>query len=211
MDLPPSTDDHTSPGPQRPGSPRVGRWTGTAVPSIAMRGRFVGVVTAACLLLGACGDDGSTDGGSVELPGDDVGGATLPGLGDGATDVELAALRGRPVVVNFFASTCAPCVREMPALERVHQEAGDEVAFVGVAVNDRVDDALELVDQTGVTYELAADPAGEFFTGAGATLLPTTLVLDADGGVASRLTGEITADELVEVLAEETGVEVVLA
>jgi thiol-disulfide isomerase/thioredoxin len=180
-----------------------------------MRGRFLGVVAAACLITGACGNGGDADaaagGGSVELAGDDVAGATLPGLGEGAADVTLTDFRGRPLVVNFFASTCAPCVREMPALEQVHQGADDQVAFVGVAVNDRVDDALELVDETGVTYALAADPAGEFFTGAGATLLPTTLVIDADGEVTRRLTGEITAEELVAVLGEETGVEVVLA
>lgn len=166
------------------------------------------------LVASACGDDGESAAGesdSVDLAGDDVGATTLPGLGDGAEDVALAGYRGRPLVVNFFASTCAPCVREMPALESVHQAAGDEVSFVGVAVNDRPDDALELAGQTGVTYDLASDPQGEFFTACGATLLPTTLVLDADGEVVARLTGEITADELVERLADETGVEVDLA
>jgi thiol-disulfide isomerase/thioredoxin len=99
----------------------------------------------------------------------------------------------------------------MPALEEVHQAAGGDVTFVGVAVNDRVDAALELAADTGVTYALVADPSGELFTGAGATLLPTTLVLDADGDVVRRLSGEIDADELIDVLADETGVEVVRA
>ena len=166
-------------------------------------------------LLGACTDDepsAEPDGGrdSVQLEGDDIAGAVLPGLGEGADPVELTALGGLPVVVNFWASSCSPCVREMPALESVHLAAGDAVSFIGVAVNDRVDDALDLADRTGVTYLLAADPQGEFFVAAGATLLPTTIVLDGDGEVVRRLTGEVTAEELVEVLAEETGVEVVL-
>jgi thiol-disulfide isomerase/thioredoxin len=163
--------------------------------------------------LPACGDDGGAAGepsGSVDLAGEDVGDAVLAGLGPDAADVALADLLGNPVVVNFWASTCAPWVREMRALESVHQAAGDDVAFVGVAVNDRVDDALELAARTGVTYPLVADADGAFFVEAGATLLPTTLVLDQDGEVVRRLVGEITAEELVEVLADETGVEVAL-
>ena len=178
--------------------------------------RWAGIVAGTCsiavlLTLPACGDDGGTaDGpsGSVDLAGDDLASAVLAGLGPDAGDVDLAELRGTPVVVNFWASTCAPCVREMPALESVHQAAGDDVAFVGVAVNDRVDDALELADRTGVTYPLVADADGSFFVDAGATLLPTTLVLDQDGAVVRRFVGELTADELVEVLADDTGVEV---
>jgi thiol-disulfide isomerase/thioredoxin len=176
--------------------------------------RCAGIVVGLALLaVPACGDDGGdadAPTGSVDLAGDEVGSAVLAGLGPDADDVDLAELRGTPVVVNFWASTCAPCVREMPALESVHQAAGDEVAFVGAAVNDRVEDALELADRTGVTYPLVADADGSFFVDAGATLLPTTLVLDQDGAVVRRLVGELTADELVEVLAEETGVEVAL-
>jgi thiol-disulfide isomerase/thioredoxin len=184
-----------------------------------MRRALLASLTGLLLLAGACGGDGGegdgegTGGGTgqVQLAGGDVGTAVLPGLGDGAEAVDLAALRGSPVVVNFWASTCPPCVREMPALEAVHRAAGDDVAFVGVAVQDRVDAALELAAETGVTYALAADPRGELFTGAGAVLLPTTLVLDADGEVVRRLSGEITVAELTDVLAEETGTRVVVA
>ena len=179
------------------------------------RVRWAGALASLVLVAApACGDDGGTaetPPGSVDLAGDDIGGAELVGLGPDAEDVALADLQGRPVVVNFWASTCAPCVREMPALESVHQAAGDDVAFVGVAVNDRVEAALELADRTGVTYPLVADADGSFFVSAGATLLPTTLVLDQDGTVVRRLVGEITADELVDVLADETGVEVSLS
>lgn len=158
---------------------------------------------------GSSDDDGATPrpGDGVDLPGDDIGEATLPGLGDGAPSVDLTSLRGRPVVVNFFASTCAPCVREMPALEADHQALGDDVTFVGVAVADRVADALELVEQTGVTYTLAADPAGELFAASGSSLLPSTLVLDADGQVVSRLVGELEGDELRRALVEDAGLE----
>jgi thiol-disulfide isomerase/thioredoxin len=180
-----------------------------------MRRALLASLAGLLLVAGACsGGDGDGDdeagSGQVQLAGDDVGSAVIPGLGD-AEAVDLATLRGTPVVVNFWASTCPPCVREMPALEAVHQAAGGDVAFVGVAVNDRVDAAVERAEATGVTYPLVADPRGELFAGAGGTLLPTTLVLDADGEVVRRLSGETTAAELVEVLAEETGTEVQLA
>jgi len=177
-----------------------------------MRRSLVIGLAGLLLLTGACGDGGGpAGGGGVDLDDGDLGGATLAGLGDGASPVDLTSYRGRPLVLNFFASTCAPCVREMPALEDAHQAAAGEVAILGVAVNDRVADALELTERTGVTYDLAADPRGDYFTESGASLLPTTLVFDADGELVRRLTGEITAAELVEVLAEETGVEVILA
>lgn len=182
------------------------------------RSWFVGLLAVGVLsgAVGACSDDGDDDPAAdddrsgVQLEGDDIGGAVLPGLGDGAEPVELASLHGLPTVVNFWASTCAPCVQEMPALEEVHLAAGDAVSFLGVAVADRAEDSLELADRTGVTYLLARDPQGEFFAAAGGAVLPTTLVLDADGEVVRRLSGEITAPELADVLAEEVGVEVVL-
>ena len=124
---------------------------------------------------------------------------------DGA-GVALASLRGGPVVVNFFASTCAPCVTEMPAFEAVHQELGEEVTFLGLAVQDRRDAALELVDRTGVTYRTAQDRDGAVFTALEGILLPTTVLLDADGEVVDSHAGALDADELRSWLADELGV-----
>jgi thiol-disulfide isomerase/thioredoxin len=169
--------------------------------------RRVAVLLAVGLLLATAsctGDDdepAAPDDG-VSLEGDDIGEFTLAGLGPDADPIDLPSLRGRPVVVNFFASTCAPCVREMPALEAANDSLEGEVTFVGVAVADRVDDALDLVEQTGVTYRLAADPTGEVFATSGATLLPATMVLDGEGEVFRRFTGEIDEDDLLDVLAE---------
>lgn len=176
--------------------------------------RRVVVLLSLALLVGgvACsgGDDEADDpgrsGDGVALIGDDIGDSTLVGLGPDAPAIDFAALRGRPVVLNFFASTCAPCVTEMPALEATHQALGDRVAFVGVAVNDRVEDALAMVEDTGVTYPVAADPSGELFTSAGFSFLPVTVILDADGEVAKRLTGALGEDDLRAALAE-VGVE----
>src|SRR5262245_22012921 len=115
---------------------------------------LVGALLMALVLGAYGGDDGAatTDGVDLSQSEDDLSGVTLPGLGDNP-DVAFADYAGRPVVVNFFASTCAPCVEEMPAFEEVNEAAGGEVAFVGVAVNDRVEDALALAEETGVTWD----------------------------------------------------------
>lgn len=122
-------------------------------------------------------------------------------------EVPLASLRGGPVLVNFFASYCVPCVREMPALEEVHQELGDQVTFLGLAVSDRPEDALDLVEQTGVTYRTAQDKDSSVITALKGIVLPTTVLLDADGEVLAAQTGEIDADDLRALLADELGIE----
>lgn len=120
-------------------------------------------------------------------------------------EVSLATLHGSPVVVNFFASTCAPCIKEMPALEEVHTELGDRIEFLGLAVTDRPEAAQRLVEQTGVTYRTAQDKDGTVIAALGGTMLPTTVLLDADGNIVRTHTGELDADELRGLLADDLG------
>ncbi len=122
-------------------------------------------------------------------------------------EVALTSLRGRPVVVNFFASTCVPCISEMPAFEEVFQEVGADVSFLGLAVADRAEDAQALVEQTGVTYPTAQDRDGTVISALGGTVLPTTVLLDADGEIIARRLGEIDAGELRALLVDELGIE----
>ena len=122
-------------------------------------------------------------------------------------EVPLTSLDGTPTVVNFFASTCTPCITEMPAFEEVHQElAGEPLAFLGLAVTDRADDALALVEQTGVTYPTAQDPDAAVITALGGSVLPTTVLLGADGEILATRHGEIDADELRSMIADELGI-----
>src|SRR5213079_103304 len=68
--------------------------------------------------------------------------------------LDQALKPGVPTVINFFASTCTPCVSEMPALEKVHQKLGDKVQILGLAMRDDKEDALGIVRRTGVTYDV---------------------------------------------------------
>jgi thiol-disulfide isomerase/thioredoxin len=121
--------------------------------------------------------------------------------------VPLSSLRGTPVVVNFFASSCIPCITEMPAFEAVHQDVGDQVTFLGLAVADRKDEAQDLVERTKVTYRTAQDRDASVIEAlGGGTHLPSTVLIDADGNVVARHLGQLDADELRDLLAEELGI-----
>lgn len=152
-------------------------------------------------------DDAEPSANTIELtPADeDPDGATFTTF-DGE-EVALSSLRGTPVVVNFFASTCVPCIEEMPALEEVHQELGDQVTFLGLAMQDRPEDALELVERTGVTYRTAQDKDASVITALGGTVLPTTVLLDAEGEVVALHNGELDAEVLRRLLADELGID----
>lgn len=166
----------------------------------------VAAIAVGLLFGGSSGDEQSSDetSGTIELiPGDDavgtsVGGAPFDTLDGGESS--LGSYQGTPVVLNFFGSWCAPCVNEMPALEDVHQALGDQVAFVGLAVRDQEEDTAQIVEDTGVTYDLGRDQRGDLLTSLGGVSMPTTVLIDADGVVTSVNSGELNAAELTEMI-----------
>lgn len=144
----------------------------------------------------------SGDGAGEDGLGDQAGGTgeSVPShefdMFDGSA-VTLADWEGQPLVLNFWASWCPPCVGEMgDAFEPVHQQYGDDVAFLGVNVQDNRDLAMDVVDETGVTYELAEDPEGELFTEFGGFGMPLTVFISADGEVLDTHGGPLTRDQL---------------
>lgn len=161
------------------------------------------------LLAGGPGDDPDTNVGTIELTPatdvpEDLDEATFTTFDD--ETVALSSLRGQPAVVNFFASYCVPCIKEMPAIEEVHQELGDAVTFLGLALNDRPEDALDLIGRTGVTYRTGLDRDASVITALGGTVLPTTVVLDAAGEIVGSHHGEIDAEGLRDLLDASLGV-----
>ncbi|HEX6677468.1 MAG TPA: TlpA disulfide reductase family protein [Actinomycetes bacterium] len=125
--------------------------------------------------------------------------------------LDLAALRGRPVVVNFWASWCAPCVQEVPVLRHAasayrelpllrqasagHQ--GQRLAVVGVLVNDRPAAGRAFMRRYGGSWPVGIDPDGQAAARWGiAGGLPQTVFVRADGTLASQKLGELTRADL---------------
>lgn len=112
-----------------------------------------------------------------------------------------------PVVVNFWASWCPACVVELPDFQAVSEEVSGEVTFIGMNVlpDDRAA-AEALIDQTGVTYQLAEDDGGALYTEFGGIAMPTTVFLDAEGNVVDVHSGTLFEDDLRERISELFGV-----
>lgn len=121
---------------------------------------------------------------------------------DGA-EGSVADYAGTPLVVNFFASWCTPCVVEMPDFEQVHQQLGDDVAFLGINMQDSVTKGEELVEETGVTYDIGRDPDGSLLAEFGGVAMPTTVLVDAEGTIVRIISGATTARELRAAIDED--------
>ncbi|MBW3576821.1 MAG: TlpA family protein disulfide reductase [Actinobacteria bacterium] len=169
-------------------------------------------VLAVAVAITGCGDGPQTqvsDVASVPVlgtlePGQRLPDATLPRL-DRPGELHTAELRGAPALINFWATWCAFCVEEMPDLEAVHRELGDEVRFVGVDKEDDLDKARTLARQTGVTYEQVVDADGSFYRAVAARGMPTTVLVDRDGRIVHRHAGPVTADQLRALIAQHLG------
>jgi thiol-disulfide isomerase/thioredoxin len=112
---------------------------------------------------------------------------------DGAT-FDLADTKGKPTVINFFASWCPPCNDEAPDLV-AFSEAHPEIEVVGVAVRDQRADTEAFVASYGLAYPVVFDPEGETWTTWGLSGIPTTFFLDADGAVTDTIVGAATRDQ----------------
>jgi cytochrome c biogenesis protein CcmG, thiol:disulfide interchange protein DsbE len=190
--------------PEEPGSPslepeeppRGGRARGMVVAIIVL----LGVFAVAWVALAAMGSSGlGQDPFGREAPD-----FALPKL-QGSGTVTLSELRGRPVVLNFWAAWCDPCKAEAPVLAAAEKSWRSEgVRFLGVDSEDAREDALGFESTYGIEYDSAFDPERTVANQYGVLGYPETFFIDADGIIRAKYVGPIDAATLDSYLAQIT-------
>lgn len=128
-----------------------------------------------------------------------VPGVLAPAFDRAAADGRLALseLRGTPVVLNFWASWCDPCRVEAPILERGWRQAGRQgVLFLGLDMQDTREDAREFLREFSISYPNVREAGRETSREYGATGLPETFFISADGRVVAHVIGALTREQL---------------
>jgi cytochrome c biogenesis protein CcmG/thiol:disulfide interchange protein DsbE len=120
------------------------------------------------------------------------------------TNLALADLAGKPVVLNFWASWCLSCRDEAAVLEAGWRRYGPDVVFVGIAVNDETDAARAFIARYGKTYFLGPDASGSVAVDYGLHGVPETFFIGPDGRVLARHVGPLTPGDLDRAITDMT-------
>lgn len=115
-------------------------------------------------------------------------------LADGST-FALSEQRGKKVLLNFWATWCGPCVGEMPALERLHEEYPEELTVVAVNCQETPETVDEFIKENGYTFPIAYDESGEISQQYPTDGIPFTLIIDEEGVIQQIFLGAADADE----------------
>lgn len=140
-------------------------------------------------------------GGMVGKPAPDF---TLPvaANGDAGARMQLAELKGRPVVIDFWASWCGPCAVQAPILDRLARKyEGRGLVVLGVNIDDPPAIAKEYARKKGLSYPILTDDGDQAAASYGVSKLPSLIVVDRQGNVSSFMTGLVDEPSLDEVIA----------
>ncbi|HEY5113825.1 MAG TPA: TlpA disulfide reductase family protein [Coriobacteriia bacterium] len=125
----------------------------------------------------------------------------LKAVGSGET-IDLARYRGKPVVLNFWATWCRPCWEEHPTLTATAKSVGDQVQFVGVVFQDDESKIVDFLRERGWAYPTLVDEKGKTAIAYGVGGVPETFFLDRKGNIVAKFEGPMSPQDLEVNLAK---------
>jgi len=128
-------------------------------------------------------------------------GFTLSALGQPGQQVSLSQYRGKPVIINFWASWCPPCQQETPLLASWYRQQNGHVVLLGLDENDTAASALKFAKAKGVSYPIGFDPEVTVALAYNVDGLPQTFFLNADHRIVDHVIGAVTTAELTKGLS----------
>jgi cytochrome c biogenesis protein CcmG/thiol:disulfide interchange protein DsbE len=157
-----------------------------------LRATIVGVIVAvplvALLALGFRGQNQAISSPLIGHPAPVFSLRTLNGRGT----ISLASLRGRPVIVNFWQSSCIPCRQEHPTLLQAYHHFGRDVAFIGISYQDGVSSAQAFLRKNGGGWPTVRDPGGTTAIDYGVYGIPETFFIDRSGTIRFKSIGPVS-------------------
>ena len=186
---------------------------------VVKRNGLVLVVVIVALLIAGCGgaQNSGSDTAGADLPVASVRGIDNEGrgleIGQLAPDfemqypdgrkVKLSDFKGKPVIVNFWATWCAPCEAELPEFVQTYEKYKDQgLVILGVNAQESGEDANKFVEKYNLSFPVTLDSRGEVMGLYAVRGLPTTLFIDPEGRVAVRWAGILTKPMIEEYLGQ---------
>ena len=122
-----------------------------------------------------------------------------------ATPISLESLRGKPVVMNFWATWCVPCYQEHPALVGAARALGKDVQFLGVVYEDDEARVGAFLEKRGSAYPSLLDDGGRTAIAYGVAGVPETFFIDAAGRVVEKYVGPLDPETIARLVAKASG------
>ncbi|MDM5326509.1 redoxin domain-containing protein [Neobacillus sp. CF12] len=109
--------------------------------------------------------------------------------------VKLSDLKGKKVMLNFWATWCPPCKAEMPAMEEFHKEVGDDVVILAVNIDPHLD-VQAFVNENGITFPIPLDAEDKVNETYQVLSIPTTYFIDTKGNIGNKFIGAMSLDAM---------------